>query len=92
VQGFVDFRLAAIQCLVAFALLGQIDDHLVGIGAGNVADALDNAPAQPFVRQSLAKLVDGRHARKAHVNRSAALEVDAVVQALANPGERTDEQ
>ena len=51
-QRVQDFSLAPVQSLVTCPLLGEVDDHVVGVRVGDVADLLNDGLAEPLLRQA----------------------------------------
>src|SRR5580698_4913176 len=84
-----------VQVLVRQPLALEADHHVVLRSAHNaVADRLNGAVRQTRRRKTLANLIEGRRAREANINQSAALKIDAVLQAalLDNRGPTQHQQ
>ncbi len=87
------FALALVESLVAFADLRHENEHFIGVGIGNVADALDFAIAEALGPQRIPKLVEIGRAGEANIHVGTTSEIDAVLYAaLEKDGTPADEQ
>ena len=78
VQGIEDGRLAGVQRLGSLALFLKIDQHFVSVRSGDVADRNNGAVPNPLLRQPVAKGIDRRGARKAHVDNRTTFKINAI--------------
>src|SRR6267154_1151028 len=72
---------AGLESRIVLPLALHEDDHFVGVGIGNVADALDFGTPEPLGLEAVAELIDIGRLGEAHIHIGAAFEIDSV----ANP-------
>jgi len=64
---------AGLESRIVLALALHEDNHFVGIGIGNVADALDFGTPQPLGLEAIAELIDIGRLGEAHIHVGARL-------------------